>query len=101
MEKRCGWQYPLLMTFFDEGFTGTPRWSPDGKWIAFDYHPVTHGQIYLIDSDGRNMHVVTSGNYETLCLAGPATGRPSISPPTAAEAGRYGDGSSRPDGKRR
>jgi hypothetical protein len=54
------------MTFFDEGFTGTPRWSPDGQWIAFDYHPVTHGQIYLIDSDGRNMHVVTSGNYESL-----------------------------------
>jgi Tol biopolymer transport system component len=39
---------------------------PDGRWIAFDHHPVTHGQIYLIDSDGRNMHVVTSGNYENI-----------------------------------
>ncbi len=57
---------PLRMTFFEKGFAGTPRWSPDGKWIAFDYHPVTHGQIYLIDSEGRNIHAVTSGNYENL-----------------------------------
>jgi Tol biopolymer transport system component len=57
---------PLQMTFFDKGFSGTPRWSPDGKWIAFDHHPVTHGQIYLIDSEGRNLHVVTSGNYENV-----------------------------------
>jgi Tol biopolymer transport system component len=54
---------PLQLTFFD-GCPGTPRWSPDGKWIAFDHQPVTHGQTYLIDSEGRNLHVVTSGNYE-------------------------------------
>jgi hypothetical protein len=54
------------MTSFDEGFSGTPRWSPDGKWIAFDHHNERHSQIYLIDSEGRNMHVVTSGNYENL-----------------------------------
>jgi len=56
----------LQMTSFDEGFSGTPRWSPDGKWIAFDHHLKTHSQIYLIDSEGRNMHAVTSGNYENL-----------------------------------
>jgi Tol biopolymer transport system component len=53
-------------TSFEKGYAGTPRWSPDGKWIAFDYHPATQGQIYLIDSEGRNVHAVTSGNYENL-----------------------------------
>jgi Tol biopolymer transport system component len=28
----------LQMTSFERGFSGTPRWSPDGKWIAFDHH---------------------------------------------------------------
>jgi Tol biopolymer transport system component/DNA-binding winged helix-turn-helix (wHTH) protein len=57
---------PLRMTSFEEGSTGTPRWAPDGKWIAFDHRPLTHGQIYLIDSEGRNVHAVTSGNYENV-----------------------------------
>jgi hypothetical protein len=51
---------PLQMTSFDEVFSGTPRWSPAGKWIAFDH------QIYLIDSEGRNMHMVAAGNYENV-----------------------------------
>jgi WD40-like Beta Propeller Repeat len=58
--------HPLQITFFDEGFSGTPRWSPDGRWIAFDHHHQTHSQIYLIDAEGRNMHAVTSGNYENM-----------------------------------
>jgi Tol biopolymer transport system component len=51
---------PLQMTSFDKGIPGTPRWSPDGKWIAFDL------QIYLIDAEGRNLHMVASGNYEDV-----------------------------------
>ena len=27
---------------------------------------IGHSQIYLIDSEGRNMHAVTSGNYENV-----------------------------------
>lgn len=56
--------YPLQLTFFESGYSGTPRWSPDGKWVAFDYHPGAHAQIYLVDSEGRNLHAITSGNYE-------------------------------------
>ena len=57
---------PLQMTFFGEGLSGTPRWSPNGKWIVFDHHHATHSQIYLIDSGGRNLHGVTTGNYENV-----------------------------------
>jgi Tol biopolymer transport system component len=46
---------PLQLTSLG-GHAGTPRWWPDGKWIAFDYRPGTHSQIYLIDSEGRNTH---------------------------------------------
>lgn len=57
---------PLQLTFFDKGFSGTPRWSPDDRWIALDYHDPRHAQIYLVDSGGRNLHRITSGNYENV-----------------------------------
>jgi Tol biopolymer transport system component/DNA-binding winged helix-turn-helix (wHTH) protein len=57
---------PMQMTLFDKGFPGTPRWSPDDKWIAFDYHDPAHTQIYLVDSEDRNLHRITSGNYENV-----------------------------------
>jgi Tol biopolymer transport system component/serine/threonine protein kinase len=54
---------PTQLTSFG-GHAGTPRWSPDGKWIAFDYRPENHSHVYLIDAEGRNLHMVVSGNYE-------------------------------------
>jgi tricorn protease-like protein len=87
------------MTLFDKGFSGTPRWSPDGRWIAFDHHTVTHGHIYLIDSEGRNLHVVTSGNYENIVPGWSRDATSVYSPPTAPETGRCGGGSLRPDEK--
>ena len=57
---------PLQLISFDTGFPGTPRWSPDGKWVAFDYRATAHGQIHVIDSEGRNFRALTSGKYENL-----------------------------------
>ena len=55
---------PVQLTSFETGFPGTPRWSPDGKWVAFDYHTAAHTRIYLVDSEGRNLHPLTSSSYE-------------------------------------
>jgi Tol biopolymer transport system component len=54
---------PVQLTSF-EGHAGTPRWSPDSKWIAFDYRPENHSHVYLIDAEGRNLRMVVSGEYE-------------------------------------
>lgn len=48
------------------GAAGGPRWSADGKWIVFDYLPVNqnHRQIFVVDEEGRNLHMVVSGDYD-------------------------------------
>lgn len=57
---------PLRLTRFnDQGRTGvSPRWSPDGKWIALESSVGTNVQIFFVDVDGRNLHIVTSGDYD-------------------------------------
>jgi Tol biopolymer transport system component/DNA-binding winged helix-turn-helix (wHTH) protein len=66
---------PLQLTSFDHGYPGTPRWSPDGKWTAFDFHARAHSQIYLVDSEGRNLHALTSGNSEDCVPSWSRNGR--------------------------
>jgi Tol biopolymer transport system component len=48
------------------GQAGSPKWSGDGKWIVFDYLAANqnHRQILVVDEEGRNLHVVVSGDYE-------------------------------------
>ncbi|QNI32740.1 PD40 domain-containing protein [Alloacidobacterium dinghuense] len=54
---------PVQLTHV-ERHSGTPRWSPDGKWVAFDTY-LPHGpQIFVIDAEGRNLHAITSGADE-------------------------------------
>jgi Tol biopolymer transport system component len=46
-------------------YSGTPRWSPDSKWIAFDsYQPGGRAEIFLVDPEGRNVHPVVSGPFD-------------------------------------
>jgi eukaryotic-like serine/threonine-protein kinase len=41
---------------------GTPRWSPDGRWIAFDsYDAKGQGDIYVIASSGGQPRQITTG----------------------------------------
>lgn len=55
---------PLQLTSFGGESNGMPRWSPDRKWIVFDRRPHDHAQIYVIDSEGRNMRLVASGAFD-------------------------------------
>ncbi len=42
-----------------DGFDGRPRWSPDGKWIAFTSNRSGNQDIYLIPSEGGPPRQVT------------------------------------------
>ncbi len=33
-------------------FSGTPRWSPDGRWIAFDSRPGAQSGVFVIGAEG-------------------------------------------------
>ena len=56
----------LQLTHGDFG-TGTPRWAPDGKWIAFD-GGATDGseQVFVIDAEGRNYHSISTGPSDNV-----------------------------------
>lgn len=43
-----------------EGFDGRPRWSPDGKWIAFVTNRTGNQDIFIIPSEGGSPRQVTS-----------------------------------------
>jgi Tol biopolymer transport system component len=54
----------MQLTSYKNRTAGTPNWSPDGKWIAFDLQAGAHSQIYVMDGEGRNQHSVVSGEYD-------------------------------------
>ena len=45
---------------------GTPRWSPDGRWIAFDSDLEGHVHIDVVDVEGRNLHAITHGDSDSF-----------------------------------
>jgi Tol biopolymer transport system component/DNA-binding winged helix-turn-helix (wHTH) protein len=57
---------PVYLTKIDRGWVGSPHWSLDGKWIAMDYRPGDHSQIWAVDSEGRNFHAVIADQFENF-----------------------------------
>ncbi|HUN61417.1 MAG TPA: winged helix-turn-helix domain-containing protein [Candidatus Sulfotelmatobacter sp.] len=46
------------------GRTGTPRWSPDGRWIAFDSDGRTgRAGIYVVSAEGGPIRAVVEDEY--------------------------------------
>jgi Tol biopolymer transport system component/DNA-binding winged helix-turn-helix (wHTH) protein len=48
---------PVKLTSFGGEIVGTPRWSPDGKWIVFDRRPAS-SQLHLMNADGGDPHLL-------------------------------------------
>lgn len=60
-------QNPVQLTRTpNPGWIGSPHGSPDGKWIAMDYRPGDHSQIWMVDSEGRNFRAVIADQYENF-----------------------------------
>jgi Tol biopolymer transport system component len=55
--------HPVQLTDIGQ-HSGTPRWSPDGRWIAFDAHVENHSHIFVVDAEGRNLHAITHGDSD-------------------------------------
>lgn len=40
------------------GTAGRARWSPNGRYIAFEFHPTERGEIYMVEVPGGVPHLV-------------------------------------------
>jgi len=55
---------PVQVTFLNQ-FAGTPRWSPDGQQIAFDFYPKgKKWGIYVISAEGGLPHAIVTGDFD-------------------------------------
>jgi Tol biopolymer transport system component len=51
---------PLQLTHSGGSLTGTPRWSPDSKYIAYDSRPEKHSDIFIISAEGGALRRLTT-----------------------------------------
>lgn len=42
----------VQLTSFGGPVTGTPHWSPDGRWIAFDSRPGGRSGVFVVSAEG-------------------------------------------------
>lgn len=56
---------PTPLTRFDGARVGAPRWSPDGRRIAFEVQDSTSGAIYVVGADGSGLRRLSPpGGYD-------------------------------------
>jgi len=44
--------------------THSPRWSPDGKWVAFICQEDGHDDLWMVKPDGEDLHQITKLGYD-------------------------------------
>jgi len=57
---------PVQITAFGGPITGTPHWSPDGRWIVFDSRPGGHSGIFVVGAEGGSPHRLTAPNTDAI-----------------------------------
>ena len=71
---------PRLLYSCGPYVTGSPRWSPDGKWIAFDSRSCAPGangnpDVYLLSANGGQPHRLTEDPAEDVVPSWSRDGR--------------------------
>src|SRR5262249_32022642 len=66
---------PHQATSFGGLLAGSARWSPDGKWIAFDCIKEHNFDVYLISADGGVPRRLTTGPSENATPSWSRDGR--------------------------
>jgi len=56
-------QHARELTSLGRPVTGTPRWSPDGRWIAFDSVALSNPNIHVIGAERGTPRRLTSGPF--------------------------------------
>jgi len=62
------------LTSFGKGKATHPRWSPDGRQIAFDAYPNARTTIYVTTSEGGLLRPLTNEQYNSVAPAWSADG---------------------------
>ncbi len=55
--------------------TGSPHWSPDGEWIAFDSRPQGPSHIFVVRGSRSDPKQITSGDADDVVPSWSADGR--------------------------